>query len=136
MYGASHRTLSSPNILGTMPNRNNPYAFLFYPVKKPIRTNNHFSMGQFRKFGNDAPRMWVVFKSPQNLLGSLTEISSSRWLIFANVGKPVEKLLACGGRKPDFHVPPLSSMASASLSTLPSEYPFPCASSFSPAANK
>jgi len=62
MYNLSLLIFSGRNVLGSMPNRNNPDCFLFHPVKETIGTDDYFSMGQCREFGNWAPGMLIVFK--------------------------------------------------------------------------
>ena len=52
MYNLSLLTFSDRDVLGTMPNRNNPDCFLFHPVKETIGANDYFLMGQCRKFRN------------------------------------------------------------------------------------
>jgi hypothetical protein len=59
--------------LRTMPNRNNPNDVGFDFIKKPIRRDNHFTVGKFWKLRYDSSGFREVLKPSQDFFGSISK---------------------------------------------------------------
>lgn len=78
--------------LRTVPNAHNPNCLPDNPIEKPVRPDDDFAVGKFRKFGKGAAGIRKLLQPSKGRLGFKPKFLSGSRTILANVFQALQEL--------------------------------------------